>query len=129
MEGVNHMRKASIASLATLLVIAFLLILPYIAEGFTWSILQLLLIYGLGFAMLLAYLLLLPTRKGVPAKKKVGEIGETKTVTAIGCLSCDFSEEREFRTGDYINKQVGKCQKCGGDLYIRRIYAVELKRR
>jgi hypothetical protein len=126
---VDHLRKARIASLAALLVIAFLLILPYIVEGFTWSILQLLVIYGLGFAMLLAYLLLLPRREGIPSKKKVGDIGEIKTVTAIGCLGCDFSEEREFKTGDYINKQVGKCQKCGGDLYIKKIYAVELKRR
>ena len=123
------MRKAKIGSLLALSAITFLLILPYVVEGFTWSILGLAILYGLGFSVLLAYFLLLPTRQGGQSKKKVKDIGEIKTVTSIACLNCDFAEEREFKAGDYINKQLGKCRKCGGELYIKKIYAVEQKRR
>ena len=50
------------------------------------------------------------------------------TVTVIKCENCDYTEIRDFKKGDFIFKQVGKCQKCGGDLYIKTIYTVEPKK-
>jgi len=71
---------------------------------------------------------LLPAQEKTKSKKKVSDIGEIKTVTSIACHNCDFSEEGEFKAGDYINKQVGKCRRCGQELYVKSIYAVEEKR-
>jgi hypothetical protein len=127
LEGADCMRKAKIVSLATLIVITFLLILPYTIEEFQWSIMELFALYGLGFIVLIGYLLILPAQEEKRSKKKVRDIGEIKTVTSVACHGCDFSQEREFHAGDYVNKQVGNCHECGRELYVRSIYTVEEK--
>lgn len=55
-----------------------------------------------------------------PIKKKV-------IVTQLKCDSCDHSERREFREGDYVGKEVGECPKCGGKLLVDAIYLEEVE--
>jgi len=121
-------RKAKIVSLAILIAVTVLLILPDIVGEFRWSIIALAVLYGLGFVTLVGYLWLLPAQEKTKSKKKVGDLGEFKTVTSIVCHGCDFSEEREFKAGDYVNKQLGECPRCGQELYVKSIYAIEEKR-
>jgi hypothetical protein len=54
---------------------------------------------------------------------------QSQTVTRIKCDNdnCNYKEERFFQEGDYIFKEVGKCPKCNGNLYIDAIYDLELK--
>ncbi|MCR6623309.1 MAG: hypothetical protein HA488_01955 [Candidatus Verstraetearchaeota archaeon] len=54
---------------------------------------------------------------------------QSQTVTRIKCgnIDCNYKEERFFQEGDYIFKEVGKCPKCNGNLYIDAIYDLELK--
>ncbi len=47
------------------------------------------------------------------------------TMTVIKCDKCGFSEIREFRKGDYIFKEIGKCKDCDGIAYIKSIYTIE----
>ncbi|WEU40668.1 MAG: hypothetical protein OdinLCB4_001705 [Candidatus Odinarchaeum yellowstonii] len=47
------------------------------------------------------------------------------TMTVIKCDKCGFSEIREFRRGDYIFKELGKCKDCDGTAYIKSIYTIE----
>lgn len=52
------------------------------------------------------------------------------SVTLIKCsnYNCNFKEEREFKRGDYIFKEVGTCPKCNNTLLIESIYAKPLKK-
>ncbi|MCS7368324.1 MAG: hypothetical protein NDF57_01250 [archaeon GBS-70-058] len=54
---------------------------------------------------------------------------QSQTVTRIRCDNdnCNYKEERFFQEGDYIFREVGKCPKCNGNLYIDAIYDLELK--
>ncbi|MCX8204079.1 MAG: hypothetical protein N3H31_00195 [Candidatus Nezhaarchaeota archaeon] len=45
-------------------------------------------------------------------------------VTVVNCLGCDYREEREFKTGDFVFKRLGSCAKCGKELFIASIYSV-----
>ncbi|BBG24619.1 hypothetical protein [Sulfuracidifex tepidarius] len=44
--------------------------------------------------------------------------------TVIKCRTCDYNNTRAFMEGDFVLKEVGKCEKDGGTLYIAGIYAV-----
>ncbi|MCD6340609.1 MAG: hypothetical protein J7L51_01480 [Desulfurococcales archaeon] len=46
-----------------------------------------------------------------------------KILTKIACISGNYSEVREFREGDYVGKEVGKCPKCGAPLLIVAVYS------
>ncbi len=46
-----------------------------------------------------------------------------KILTKIACMSGNYSEVREFREGDYVGKEVGKCPKCGAPLLIIAVYS------
>jgi len=50
-------------------------------------------------------------------------------VTMESCQNCDFKNVRDFRKGDYVFQNVGKCPKCGGDLLIVSIYREEREKR
>lgn len=47
------------------------------------------------------------------------------TMTVIKCSKCEYSEIREFRKGDYIFKDLGKCRDCEGNAYIKSIYTID----
>ncbi len=53
------------------------------------------------------------------------------SITVIKCMNkdCNFKEEREFKKGDYVFKEVGLCPKCNNKLVIASIYARPLKTR
>jgi hypothetical protein len=46
-----------------------------------------------------------------------------KIVSVVLCNKCGFKVVRRFEVGDYVNKQVGKCQQCDGTMFIDLIYA------
>lgn len=45
-----------------------------------------------------------------------------KTLTTIECRKCGFKNVREFKRGDYVYKDLEKCQKCDDNLIITAIY-------
>ncbi|MHA1410195.1 MAG: hypothetical protein ACTSQY_07825 [Candidatus Odinarchaeia archaeon] len=51
-------------------------------------------------------------------------IQKVNTVTVIKCYSCDYTEIRDFKKGDYIFKELGECPKCSGVKYIKTIYTI-----
>lgn len=73
--------------------------------------------------LILIILIVLSTLRAQP-KGEMLEVEKYYTITVIKCESCDHKEERKFKRGDYIFKQVGKCKKCLGNLYIDDIYVV-----
>ena len=46
----------------------------------------------------------------------------------VVCRNCGFKVIRNFREGDYISKIVDeKCEKCGGEMIVDLIYAIQPK--
>lgn len=50
-----------------------------------------------------------------------------KVLTVTICDKCNFKAIRNFALGDYVYKEVGKCQQCDGTAYITQIYEEESK--
>jgi hypothetical protein len=50
-----------------------------------------------------------------------------KVLTVTICDKCGFKAISNFSVGDYVYKQVGKCQQCDGAAYISQIYQEEPK--
>jgi hypothetical protein len=46
-----------------------------------------------------------------------------KILTVEFCEKCSFKRIREFKVGDYVQKNLGKCPQCVGDLLISMIYS------
>ncbi len=53
----------------------------------------------------------------------------SRTLTTILCGKCGFKMVRLFSVGDYIHKEIGKCQQCDGTMTITSIYAEEMKKK
>jgi hypothetical protein len=51
-----------------------------------------------------------------------------KVLTVTMCDGCSLKAIRDFAAGDYVYKEVGKCQQCSGPTYISQIYQEEPKR-
>ncbi|WXG45170.1 MAG: hypothetical protein WED05_00310 [Candidatus Atabeyarchaeum deiterrae] len=116
------------SSLVLLLLVSALLILPYMIPGFEWTLEELLVLYGFGFACIILYFATSSSPKKGEKRPAQGKDVQFKTVTSVACYKCDFKEEREFSRGDYVGKTVGKCPKCNGESYIKTIYAIEEKK-
>jgi hypothetical protein len=43
--------------------------------------------------------------------------------TSVECSSCHAKTKQAFKEGDYIVKEIGKCEKCGGPKVIALIYS------
>jgi len=48
-----------------------------------------------------------------------------KVLSVVLCANCGFKVVRTFSTGDFIYKEVGKCQQCSGTMRVDAIYAEE----
>ena len=46
-----------------------------------------------------------------------------KVLSQVVCATCGFKVVRGFNTGDYVSKEVGKCQQCQGSMKVDLIYA------
>ncbi len=69
-------------------------------------------------AMGLSTYVLMTSRRRVAAVKM-----ETPAVmTTIECRKCGFKSVREFQRGDYVFKDLDKCQKCDDTQMITAIY-------
>ena len=49
----------------------------------------------------------------------------TKVLSVVLCGSCSFKVVRVFGPGDFVYREVGKCQQCGGTMRVDSIYAEE----
>jgi hypothetical protein len=73
----------------------------------------------IGFiTMGLSTYLLLQSRKRVANLK----IEAPKIMTTIECIKCGLKSVREFQRGDYVYKELDKCQKCDDKMTITAIY-------
>lgn len=43
--------------------------------------------------------------------------------TNVECSSCHAKTKQAFKDGDYVVKEIGKCEKCGGPKVIALIYS------
>ncbi len=78
--------------------------------------------------VILAVLAFIVTYMAVSAMKSRQELIKKKViVTQLKCNSCDYSERREFKEGDYVGKEAGECPKCGGKLLVDAIYLEEVE--
>jgi hypothetical protein len=48
-----------------------------------------------------------------------------KVLSVILCANCGFKVVRTFAEGDFVYKDVGKCQQCNGTMRVDSIYAEE----
>jgi len=53
----------------------------------------------------------------------------TKVLSVVICGSCGFKVVRAFAPGDFVYKEVGKCQQCTGTMRIDSIHAEEPPRK
>jgi predicted membrane protein len=73
----------------------------------------------IGFiAMTVAAYMLLQSRKHVATMK----IEAPKVMTTVECRKCGFKNVREFQRGDFVFKELEKCQKCDDKMIITAIY-------
>jgi hypothetical protein len=53
----------------------------------------------------------------------------TKVLSVVLCANCGFKVVRGFGEGDFVYKEVGKCQQCSGPMRVESIYAEEPPRK
>ena len=69
-------------------------------------------------AMALSTYVLLQSRRRMTTMKTA----TSPIMTTIECRKCDFKNVREFQRGDYVFKELEKCQKCDDKMIITAIY-------
>jgi hypothetical protein len=69
-------------------------------------------------ALALSTYVLMQSRRRMTKMK----IGTPAMMTTIECRKCDFKNVREFQRGDYVFKELDKCQKCDDKMIITAIY-------
>ncbi len=75
------------------------------------------LVLGL-ISVTLATYVLMQSRRHVTTMK----IAAPQVMTTIECKKCNTKEVREFQRGDYVYKELEKCQKCEDTKMITAIY-------
>ena len=48
-----------------------------------------------------------------------------KVLSVVLCANCGFKVVRAFAEGDFVYKEVGKCQQCSGTMRVDSIYSEE----
>ena len=56
------------------------------------------------------------------SKAAVAKAEAPKTMTTIECRKCSIKNLREFQRGDYVYKDLEKCEKCDDKMLITAIY-------
>jgi len=56
------------------------------------------------------------------SKAAVAKAEAPKTMTTIECRKCSIKNVREFQRGDYVYKDLEKCEKCDDKMLITAIY-------
>jgi hypothetical protein len=72
-------------------------------------------------AIVLAVSTLMQMRRRIAILQRMA----TKVLSVVLCAACGFKVVRNFDVGDFVFKEVGKCQQCGGMMRIDSIYAEE----
>lgn len=72
-------------------------------------------------AIVLAASSLMQMRRRIQILQRIA----TKVLSIILCANCGFKVVRAFSEGDFVYKEVGKCQQCSGTMRIDSIYAEE----
>jgi hypothetical protein len=128
----DYFKKVRMVALASLALDALLLLSPHVMQGPWWSDVKPLLIFVLGFS---SFTMLIfppppPQRKRSELSEKEGYGCGIKMLASIACYGdgCRHACERLFHKGDYVRKIVGICPACGGELYVKAIYAIDEKR-
>ena len=68
-------------------------------------------------AMALSTYVLLQSRRRMTTMK----LATPSMMTTIECRKCDFKSVREFQRGDYVFRELDKCQKCDDKMIITAI--------
>jgi hypothetical protein len=107
-----------------LLIVLITLALSLVALGLAVSFFEtseptayFLLFIGFIGVVMSAYVLL-QSRRHVMSMK----IEKPTMMTTIECRKCGFKSVREFQRGDYVFKELEKCQKCDDKMTITAIY-------
>ena len=74
--------------------------------------------------IVLSFILFFIVKLLLTSKKKVEEFKPLKLSTLVECKSCKNFQTRNYKDGDYLYQHSGEC-KCGGQLWITKIYNVE----
>jgi hypothetical protein len=69
-------------------------------------------------AMALSVYMLFQSKRRVSNLK----IDTPKTMTTVECKKCGIKTVREFQRGDYVYKELEKCQKCDDKMLVTAIY-------
>jgi hypothetical protein len=72
-------------------------------------------------AIVLAASSLMQMRRRIQILQRIA----AKVLSVILCANCGFKVVRVFSEGDFVYKEVGKCQQCSGTMRIDSIYAEE----
>lgn len=72
-------------------------------------------------AIVLAASSLMQMRRRIQILRRIA----TKVLSVILCANCGFKVVRVFSEGDFVYKEVGKCQQCSGTMRIDSIYVEE----
>ncbi len=81
-----------------------------------------LILWGLACIAFILFLVLLRRNyRGVP------RIEATEVRRLVACDACNIESEGPFQKGDYVFREVGKCPRCGGQLYVKALYGVDEK--
>ena len=76
-------------------------------------------LFAIGFLSLgMAVYVLFQTRKRVEKMK----IEDPKVMTTVECKKCGTKDVREFERGDFVFKELDKCDKCEENKIITTIY-------
>nr|MDO8099646.1 hypothetical protein [Candidatus Njordarchaeota archaeon] len=123
-----------IVALVGLALAGLLLLCPHVMEGSWLSDVKPLLIWVMTFSSLIMLVFPPPQpqrKRSELSERKRDEGGEIEMLVSVACYrgSCGHGYRRLFQRGDYVRKMVSRCPACGGELYVKAIYAVEEKRR
>lgn len=113
--------------ISTYLVTIVMIILALSIVALLWSVMAFtagqteyagfLLIVGF-IAMALSVYMLFQSRRRMSNLK----IDTPKTMTTVECRKCGIKTVREFQRGDYVYKELEKCQKCDDKMMVTAIY-------